>query len=100
MHTSRLEKDKKVQDNVIKDIRNLFRQKVIVSNVDYTVNKNIINLVGLKKEIEAVKDRLIRDTRNLFEHEEKDYYKPVRVGNFWSSSFIEYESAGDKNKTI
>ena len=27
MHTSRLEKDKKVQDNVIKDIRNLFRQK-------------------------------------------------------------------------
>ena len=62
--------------------------------------KNIRNLVRLKKEIEAIKDRLIGDIRNLFEHEEEDYYKPVRVGNFWSNSFIEYESNGDKNKTI
>ena len=29
---------------------------------------------------------------NLFEHEtEKNYYKPVRVSNFWSNNFIEYE---------
>ena len=29
---------------------------------------------------------------NLFEHEtEKNYYKPVRVSNFWSKNFIEYK---------
>ena len=33
-------------------------------------------------------------------HEEKDYYKPVRVGNFWSNNYIEYESNRDRNETL
>ena len=32
----------------------------------------------------------------MFEHEEEDYYKPVRVGNFWSNNYIEYKSTGDR----
>ena len=28
----------------------------------------------------------------------KNYYKPVRVGNFWSDSYVEYESKIDRNK--
>ena len=39
---------------------------------------------------------MIRDIRNLFEYEQENYYKPLRVGNFWSNSYIEYESSGDK----
>ena len=31
---------------------------------------------------------------------EESYYKPVRVCNFWCNSYIEYESCGDRNKTI
>ena len=58
--SSRLEKDKKIEDNVIKDIRNLFK---------------------LKKENKAIKCKVIRDIRNLFEHEEEDYYKSVRKSN-------------------
>ena len=27
-----------------------------------------------------------------------DYYKPIRVGNFWNNSYTEYESNGDRNK--
>ena len=42
-----------------------------------------------------VKYRILRDIKNLFEYEENIYYKPVRVSNFWSESFIEYESKGD-----
>ena len=45
-----------------------------------------------------MKDRVIRDITNLFEHEEEDYYKPVRVSNLWSSIYVEYESYGDRNK--
>ena len=33
-------------------------------------------------------------------HEESNYYKPVRVSNFWSNNYIEYESKGDRNKTL
>ena len=45
---------------------------------------------------------MIRDIRNFFEHEEEkeDYYKPVRAGNFWRNNYIEYESNGDRNKTL
>ena len=69
------------EENIIKDIRNLFR---------------------LKKETKAIKDRILRDIENLFEHEkqEKNYYKPVRVSAFWSNNYIEFESRGDRNKTL
>ena len=36
----------------------------------------------------------------LFEHEEEDNYKPVRLGNFWSSTYVEYENNSDRNKTL
>ena len=31
---------------------------------------------------------------------EQNYYKPVRVSNFWSIYYIEYESNSDRNKTL
>ena len=30
--------------------------------------------------------------------EEEDYYKPVRVDNFYSNNYVEYESSGDSKK--
>ena len=38
--------------------------------------------------------------RIFFEHETEIYYKPVRVGNFWSNNYIEYENNGDRSKTL
>ena len=38
---------------------------------------------------------------NFFEHEEEENcYKLVRVSNFWSNNYIEYESNGNINKTL
>ena len=54
----------------------------------------------MRKEKEVIKDRVIRDIRNPFKHEEGVCYKPVRVGNLWSNNYIEYESNGDRNKTL
>ena len=54
----------------------------------------------MKKKNESIKDRIIRDIRNLSEHEEENYYEPVRAGNFWSNNYIEYESKRDRNKTL
>ena len=34
----------------------------------------------------------------MFEYEEKNYYKPIRVGNIWSNDYLEYESSKDKIK--
>ena len=54
----------------------------------------------MKKQNKAIKNRIINDIRNLFEHEQEDYYNPVKVGNFWSNNYIEYESKGDRNKIV
>ena len=61
--------------------------------------KSIRNLFKRKKENETIKDKLIRDIRTLF-NQEDDYYKPIRVGNFWNSNYIEYESSGDRNQNL
>ena len=45
--------------------------------------------------------RILRDIKNLFEHEEEEnYYKPIRVSNFQSGNYIEHESNGYRNKCL
>ena len=61
---------------------------------------NIRNLFKLKKENKATKDRTIRDIKTLFEQQEEDFYKPVRVRNFWNNNYIEHESNSDRNKSL
>ena len=87
------------EENIIKDIRNLFRLK---KEQNYTANEDIRNLFRQGKETKAIKDRMLRDIKNLFEHEKEDenYYKPVRVSKFWDKNYIEYESSGDRNKIL
>ena len=55
-----------------------------------------------EKEAKSIKDRVLRNIKNLFEHEkeEENYHKPVRVSNFWSNTYIECKSNGDRNKTL
>ena len=57
------------------------------------------NLCKLKQENKAIKKRRIRVIKTLFEPLE-DYYKTVRVGNFWNNKYIKYEINGDKNKNL
>ena len=79
------------KDKIIKDIRNLFKLK---KELNYTAIK--------EKETKTIKDRILRDIKNLFEWEEEkeNYNKPIRLNNFWSNNYIEYESNGDRNKTL
>ena len=75
------------EENLIKYIRNIFRLKN--KELNYTAIKDIRNpFRQKKKETKAIKDRTLRDIKNLFEDEEEkeDYYKPVRVNNFWSNN--------------
>ena len=42
------------------------------------------------KETKTVKDRILRDIKNLFRYEEEKYYITVRINIFRSNSNIEY----------
>ena len=54
--------------------------------------QDITNFFRLEKEAKAIKDRILRDINNLFEHEEEE--------NYWSKYYIEYESNSDRNKKL
>ena len=69
-------KSKSLEDNIIKYARNHFK---------------------LKKENEVIKDRIIRDIRNVFEQEE-DYHKPVRVGAFFRNNYVKHKGNGNKTR--
>ena len=71
MNRPRLKKDKKIEGDTIKDVRNLFGLK----KIDDATSKDVRNLFRLIKENQAIKDRRIIDIRNLFEHKEECYYK-------------------------
>ena len=45
-------------------------------------------------------DKVLRDIKNLFNSDKEGYYKPIRTSNDFSSNYIEYESNGDKDKTL
>ena len=87
------------EENIIKDIKNLFRLR---KEQNYTTIKDIRNFFRQEKETKTLKDRILKDIKNLFEHEkeEENYYKPARIRNFWSNNYIECESNSDKNKTL
>ena len=90
-----IENPRPEEQKIIKDIRNLCRLK---KELNYTAIKDITNFFRQEKETKAIKDRKLRDIKNLFEHEEEE--NTVRVHNFWINNYIEYESNGDRNKTI
>ena len=74
--------------------------KIQKKSEEENIIKNIRNIFKLKKENEAIKDRTIRDIKTLFELQKEDYYKLVRVGNVWNNNYIKYESNDDKNKNL
>ena len=85
------------KENIVKDKRNLF---TLEKELHYTSIKDTRNPFRLEKETKAIKDTTLRDIKKLFEHEEKKVIKLVRVSNFSSNNYIEYESNCDRNKTI
>ena len=78
-----LEKDKKREDESIKDVKNIFRLKKEIAD---NTTKSIRNLVfdyfdsvfqcknTLKNGTEAIKDKITGHIRNLFEQEKEDFY--------------------------
>ena len=88
MKNSRIKKDKK--DKKKKKVKKKTKQQ------QQQLENNIIK--DIKKYFQTEKNNL--DIRNHFGQQEESYYKTVRVGNFWSNSYIEYESNDDRNKML
>ena len=89
-----------LEENLIKDLKNIFRLEKLKKERINTTIEGIRNLFRLEKENKEIKYIILRDIRNLFEHEEEENYsEPVAASNFGSNSYIECKSNGNKSKT-
>ena len=71
-----------------------------LSPEEENIIKDITKSFQTKKTI-TIKDRILKDIKTLFEHEEdKNYLKPVRTSNFWNNNYIEYKIKGDRNQKL
>lgn len=64
--SSRLQSNKKTEENKIKE--SLLNKK----EIDDTAVKDIRNLFRLEIETKAIKDRIYRDIKSLFDNEEEE----------------------------
>ena len=62
--------------------------------LEENISRSISNLFELKKKMKQLK---LLEIEIL---EKKNYFIPIRVGSFWNNNCIEYESNGDKNKSL
>ena len=64
-----MENARSEKDNIMKEARNFFRLR---KEINYYAIKDIRNLFRLEKGAKTIKDRILRDIKNLFEHEEEE----------------------------
>ena len=88
----------------IKEIRtDLYRIKNKKDLSTQKIEKIEKNLSKLKKyhDYDRIEYKGIRDVKNLFDLSiDEDYYKPIKTNDAFNSNYIEYESKGDKKKTL
>ena len=61
-----IENPRPKEENIIKEVRNLFRLK---KELNCNAIKDIRNLFRREKETKAIKDIILRDLKNVFEYE-------------------------------
>ena len=90
-----LEKDKKREDNIIKDVENLLRLKKKQITTQLKVQEIFLDLKMKMKQSKTI----IRDIRDLFKQKKEDYYKPVIILNMKATE-IEIKHYHLKNISI
>ena len=100
----------KILDLSLEELRAVAKIRDIKANKSMSKDKLLSMLDESKqvKKTETIKDirkenldsdKILRDIRTFCESEE-DYYEPVRTSNAFNNNYIEYESNGDKDKTL
>ena len=80
----------------------LLQTKLSDTTKNYRKQTHAKNVYKSQTKKKTIKAKINSVTRNCFEQEEKeeDYYKPEKLGKFYSDCFIIYKSRGNKYKTL
>ena len=79
----KLKEDENVEENIIKDVRNLFRLDKRNEAIKYRIINDISNLLSIRKRIviNQYKQVIFRDIKNLFEPEEEYCFDKIKSNN-------------------
>ena len=85
-------------------IKDLLKLKITIKNSKIKTMKNTTKSSKIKTkkhyDYDDIEYKGIRDVKNLFDDIDEDYYKPIGIGNAFSSNYIEYQSNGDKDRIL
>ena len=87
------------RERIKKSLHKPARKKLFISKINETKNFLFDSKINGNRKKDKIKIIFYEPGKNLFKPEEI-YYKPVRIGNAFSSNYIEYKSNGNKGKTI
>ena len=88
-------KRKKIKKSLMKPSKKKILKSIIKESKEILYDQ----MLDRDEKIEEIKKLFIIQKINLFKPKE-DNYKPIRIGNAFSSNYIEYKSNRDKDKTL
>ena len=88
-------KRKEIKESLMKPSK----KKILQSKIKEIKEILYDPIIHRDEKIDEIKKILYDPKKNLFQPEE-DRYKPVRIGNAFSSNYIEYKSNEDSDKTL
>ena len=90
---------KSKRKEIKKSLMKFSKKKILKSKMKEIKEILYDPILDRDEKIEEIKKHLYDPKNNLFKPKE-DNYKPMRIGNAFSSNYIEYKSNGDKDKTL
>ena len=88
-------KRKEIQKSLMKPSK----KKIFKSNIKEIKESLYDPILDRDAKIEEIK-KILYDPKNNLLQPKEDNYKPVRIGNAFSSNYIEYKSNRDEHKTL
>ena len=99
LNLSLKELELKSKYSAIKDYKSLSIDKLL-SILDKPERAKLTKTIKDERKENFNSDKILRDIRSLYESDQEDCYKPIRICSAFSSNYIEYESNGDKDKIL
>ena len=75
------------------------KKKILKSKIKEIKEILCDSILDRNEKMEEIKINLYNPRNNLFKPKE-DNYKPIRIGNAFSSNYIDYKGNGDKDKNL
>ena len=88
------------KEDIIKDLSKL--NNTVKNKSKDIKNRAKNSKINTKKyyDYDDIEYKGMRNIKNFYDYIDEDYYEPIKINNALNNDYIEYQSNGDKDKTL